>query len=183
MTARNGQRSRRGERRIVDLGRVRERWLAPRERAGLVEHDGVDLRQALQAVRCFDDNALGKQATCRGHLHRGNRQRQRAGTRDDEHGDGVGQRLLEAATDDEPRQQRRGSKDMHSWRIETCRAIGEPHVLAPPLLCRGNEPGNLGEQRVVIGCSRLDDDGARQVDRAGMHRSRRQPSDAARSRR
>ena len=55
------------------------------QRAGLVEHDGVDLGQPLQRGGGFQQHAGAEQARGGDHLHRRHRQRQGAGAGDDQH--------------------------------------------------------------------------------------------------
>ena len=97
---------------------VRQRRLAQRQRAGLVEHDRVDLGQPLEAVGGLDQHALAEQPAGRGHLHGRHGQRQRAGTGDDEHGDGDRQRALPPLPGEEPAEEGGEAEDVHGRRIE-----------------------------------------------------------------
>ena len=70
--------------------------LRQRQRAGLVEHDRVDLGQTLDRVAGVEDDAGAEQRAGRHHLHRRDRQRQRARAGDDEHGDRRDDRIVHA---------------------------------------------------------------------------------------
>ena len=70
------------DRRGIDDARLRQR-----QRAGLVEDDGVDLGQPLDRVAGIEDHAGAEQRARRDHLHGRDRERQRTGAGDDQHGD------------------------------------------------------------------------------------------------
>ena len=163
---------------LVDHVRIGLARLAQRERAGLVEHDRVDLGQPLERVGRLDDDARAEQAAGRRHLHRRHGQRQRARAGDDEHRDRERQRLLPAGTREHPAEERDRAEDVHGRRIEARGAVGEPHVAPARLLGGVHQPGDLGNQRVLVGRGRLDDlDGGRSVDGAGIDsRARRRAS-------
>ena len=129
----------------------RQRRFAQRQRAGLVEHDRVDLGQSLQPVGGLDEHALAEQPAGGGHLHGRHGQRQRAGTGDDQHGDGGRQRRLPAVAGGEPAEEGGEPQDVHGRRIEARGAVGEPHVAAARLLGGRHQPGDLGEQGVLVG--------------------------------
>ena len=61
-----------------EWGNAAEFHFAPRQGAGFVEGEGVDLRQAFQGVRTFDDNPRPREPGQRGHHGGGRRQHQRA---------------------------------------------------------------------------------------------------------
>ena len=110
-----GRRPRRPPRRPVaeqhDVGDAR---LALGDRAGLVEHDGVELVRRLERGAVADqDPVLGALAGA-DHDRRRRGQPERAGARDHEHGDEVEQRVRERGlrADDEPDDEReRGDAD------------------------------------------------------------------------
>ncbi len=143
----------------------RRAWIA--QRAGLVEHDRVDLGQALERVARIDQDAVAEERRRRHRLDGGYREAQRAGAGDDEHCDRVQHRGLPAGARNEPAQQGRRGKAVDERRVELRCPVGEGPVAAT----RGARPlqqfADLGKQRVRAGRRRLDRERARQVERAG----------------
>ena len=107
----------------IARGIVRQRQHRLGQGAGLVEHHRVDLGQALQRGRRFQQHAGAEQAAGGDHLHRRHRQRQRAGAGDDQHGAGDQRRVHRRQADTPATTRRR-------WR----RRRGAPpaHRGAPP---------------------------------------------------
>ena len=76
--------------------------LGQRQRAGLVEHDSVGLGQPFDGVAGIEDDAGAEQRAGSDHLHGWNRQRQRAGTGDDQYGNRRDDRVMQPRAGDQP---------------------------------------------------------------------------------
>ena len=70
--------------------------LALGERSGLVERQRCDLLQCLQRLGVLDEDASARAASSADHDCHGRRQAQRARARDDQHGDGIDDRVRQA---------------------------------------------------------------------------------------
>ena len=112
--------------------------LAARQRAGLVEDDGVQRRRLLERHRVLEqDAALGAEPGADHDRRRGGQpERVRAG--DDHDGDGEQQRVLDVAADDEvPDDEGQGAADERDEHQPERRPVGEPL------------PGRLGVLRLL----------------------------------
>ena len=111
-----------------DVGGVGEARLRQGQRAGLVEDDGVDVGQPLEAVAGVEHDAVAEHRARRHHLHRRHGEAERAGTGDDQHGDGDHQRRLPRHAEQQPAKERQQRRQVDDRRIESRGAVGEPHV-------------------------------------------------------
>ena len=100
--------------------------LAAGQRAGLVEHDGVERRGLLERHRVLEqDAALGAEAGA-DHDRRRGREPERVRAGDDDDGDGEQQRLLHVAADDEvPDGERQAAADERDEHQPERGAVGE----------------------------------------------------------
>ena len=106
--------------------------LAAGERAGLVEHDGVQRGRLLERHRVLEqDAALGAEPGA-DHDRRRGRQPERVRAGDDDDGDGEQQRVLDVAADDEvPDDERQRAADERDEHEPERGAVGEPLARAP----------------------------------------------------
>ena len=81
----------------IDRTAVDQPRLAERERAGLVEDDGVHFGEAFERAAILDHDALLEQTSRGNDLHHGNGEAERAGTRDDQDRDGDGERPVDVS--------------------------------------------------------------------------------------
>ena len=114
--------------RAVDRGGIDDARLRQRQRAGLVEDHRVDFGQPLDGVAGIQDHAGAEQRAGRHHLHRRDRQRQRAGTGDDQHRDrrDHARHARDAPAISQPISVS-AAVEMHHRRIDARGAVGEPH--------------------------------------------------------
>ena len=132
-----------------DLRRIGDARLRQRERAGLVENDGVGFRQPLDGIAGVEDDVGAEQRAGRDYLHGGNCQRQRAGAGDDEDGDGGHHRVVQRGAGDQPADAGQRGSQVHHGRIDTGGAVGEP---AGARLGAGRffeQPLDLVDQRIL----------------------------------
>ena len=92
---------------------VDQRHDARGDGAGLVEHHGVEPACRLEHLRALDEDAQLRAAARADEERRRGGQAQCAGARDDEHGDGGGERLIGVAGRDQPDGERHGCDDDH----------------------------------------------------------------------
>ena len=71
--------------------------LALRQRASLVQHDGIDLLERLQRLGVLDQDARARAASCADHDRHRRRQAERTGTSDDQHGHSIDDWRAQAA--------------------------------------------------------------------------------------
>ena len=155
---------------IADVLVGGQRRLAQRQRAGLVEHDRVDLGQPLQPVGALTRTPLPNSrlvaATCTAGTARASAQGQVMIS--------TAMAAVSAASQPWPAQQPAEEGDepqhVHARRVEARRAVGEPHVAPACLLGGRHQPRDLGQQRVLVGGGRFDDQRSGQVDGAGIDR-------------
>ena len=77
-----------------------------RQRPGLVEHDRVDLGEALESAAVLHHDAVLEQPSGRDHLHHRHRKAERARTGDDENRNGDGHRTMHIAGGGKPADKR-----------------------------------------------------------------------------
>ena len=112
----------------IDVRRVGEHGARQGQRAGLVEHDPVGLGQTLERLAGIEDQAVAEERAGRDDLNRRNSEAERAGTGDDQDGDGDDERLLPSGPEQEPDEEGRERCEMHDRHIELRRAVGEPDI-------------------------------------------------------
>jgi len=111
----------------VKSGCVGDARLRHREGPGLVEDNGVHVRQPFDGVTGIEDNVVAEQRARSDNLHGGNCERQRAGTSDNEDGNRRHHRVMNTRACNQPAGKRQCSGQMNDRRIDAGRAIGEPH--------------------------------------------------------
>ena len=134
-------------------------------RPRLVEHDRRDLPRLLQDLGALDqDSELGA-ATGADHQGRRRRETERAGARDDQHGDGGGECGGNVAGEHEPADERRERDPDHDRNEDGRDAIDEALDGRLAGLCLGDEMRDLRESRVGADLRRLDHEASGHVDR------------------
>jgi hypothetical protein len=120
------------------------------QRAGLVEHHGVDLGQAFEGVAGFDQHTLGEQDARSDHLNHWNGETERTRARDDQQGDRMQERDLGGSTlPQPPAGERRQRKQMHGGRVDPRGAVRDAHEARAPLLGVFDQPDDFRGQRGV----------------------------------
>ncbi len=110
----------------------------------------VDLRHAFQCRTILHQDAGLKKPRCAQDMGDGNRQTEGAGTGDDEHRDGDGQRLMPvAAGPGHPAQERCKCEHMNGGRIDCRHAVSNAHIGATALLCGVHHLHDIGEERLI----------------------------------
>ena len=143
---------------------VGQRHAAGGDRAGLVEHDGVDPARRLEDLRTLDEDAeLGAAPRADEQRRRGGEsERARAG--DDECRDGRGERRFGTAADEQPDGERR-EREPDDHRHEHRRhPVGEPLHLGLAGLRLLDEPGHDRELGLGADPGRLHDETPARVD-------------------
>ncbi len=104
----------------------------------------ISPRQPLQAGNRLDHDAVLEQAARGHHLHDRHRQPQRAGTGDDEHGDGDADGAVPVAGGGHPAR-RSGTRRHAPRRIKLRRAVGQPAIAGAPAFGRFHQAHHLGQ--------------------------------------
>ena len=128
MMARQGEPARRLQKIGTHVAGIDHAHGGQGEGAGLVEDDGIDLRQALEGIARIEEHAGAEEGTGGDHLDHGHGERQRAGAGDDEHGDGGDERIVDGGAAQDPGQRRSGGGHVHDRRVNLRDAVGELHV-------------------------------------------------------
>ena len=157
----------------VGDGDLDEGHLAGGDRAGLVEHDGVDRARGLQDLGALDEQPeLGAAAGADHQRGRGG-QSERARAGDDEHGDGGGERERGALAGAEPEAERGDGERDDDGHEDARDAVGEPLDRRLAGLGVLDQAGDLRERGVGADLGGADDEPAAGVDgRAGDLRAR-----------
>ncbi len=104
----------------------------------------VRLGQAFQPVGGLEQHAALKQAAGSDNLHRRHGKPERAGTGDDQHGDGGQQCALPVAGRPPPSGQRPGGQDMHGRGIDAGGPVGQLYVFGTALFGGLHQAHDLG---------------------------------------
>ena len=142
--------------------------LALGQRAGLVDHDGVDLLQPLERFRVLDQDAQARAAADAHHdRHRGGKA-QGAGAGDDQHRDGGDQAVGERgrrAPQPPGNERDRGDRD-HRRHEPAGDLVGEPLDRRARALRLGHHLDDAREHRLLADLLRAHDEAAPAVERA-----------------
>ena len=184
VTARAGERGSHAQRLGIARLRARQRGSPAGQRAGLVEHHGIDLGETLQRRRRLQQHAPAQQTTRCDHLHRRHGEPERARAGDDQHRHRVEQRDLPGGTRKQgPPEERRKRQAVHRGGVQGGEAIGQHHVPGAPLLRELHQAHDLGEQRAFPDRGDLEPQRRVEVQGAGEHPIARADRGAAPSRR
>ncbi len=145
---------------------VDEGHLAGRDRAGLVEHDGVDAPGVLEHVGALDQDAEPRPAPGAHEQRRGRGEAQRAGAGDDEHGDGDLERPRRLAGGDPPAGEGQRGEHQHDGHEDGRHPVGQALHRGLGGLRALDEPGDAGERGVGADPGGLDDQPPGGVDAA-----------------
>ncbi len=99
--------------------------LAARDRAGFVEHDGVNLLERLERFGIFKEHTHFGAAAGAHHNGYGRGEAERAGAADYQDGDACGERLRNAAAHGEPYDKRDGGDAQHHGYKDACHFVGQ----------------------------------------------------------
>ena len=97
------------------------------QRAGFIEDNRIDGRQTLYCISRIDDDARPEQRARCHHLHGRDRERKRAGTRDDQHSDTGDDRVVKGRSGNKPPNRRDRSGCVNDRRIKPRRAVSKAH--------------------------------------------------------
>ena len=143
------------------------------QRSRLVKDDRVDLGEPFECVARLQQHMTAEQHAGRNHLHGRDRQAERAGTGDDQHGDRDDQRRLPGRPGSQPGDEGGERGDMHDGRIEPGGTVGEPQIARAVLHRPVDEPRDIVEQGAAPRGRNANPEHAATVQRAGMDRRAR----------
>ncbi len=120
------------------------------QRAGLVDHQGIDLAQHLDRFGVLEQDAAGGAFAHRDHDRHGRRQAQRAGARDDQHRHRIDQRVRQARLRSGQRPHREGDRGCahHDGHKVAGHYVGELLNRRAAALRLGNHAHDLRQQRL-----------------------------------
>ena len=143
---------------------VRGPGQAQRQRAGLVEHDGIDPRQTLQRGAGFDQQTGAEQFARGCGDHRWHGQPQGAGAGDDQHGGGNVDRGAKIAVGQHHPDAERGKrKQVNQRRIGPRGPVGQRGVAIARLFGHGDQIGHPPQRGVAPGGGDFHQQGAGQI--------------------
>ena len=157
--ARIGGEGRRDPQRFLVAAALDQLRPAERQGAGLVEHDMVDLRQALERGRREQKNARPQQPRAGDDLDDRDGQRQRARAGDDQHGGGDQQGAIpREVAQQHPAEERQQRRHMHDRGVGARHPVGDRHEARTAAFGRFDQAHDLGQQRVFAGGGHADAD-------------------------
>ena len=152
----------------IDRAGVEQTRLSARQRASLVEHDRIDLRQPLQRSAVLEQDAAFEQSPRRDDLHHRNRQSEGARAGDDKDRDRDGDGAMRVPGRAEPAEKGQQGDAVDHRRVESRRRIRDPPMRRAAGLGRFHQAHHLGEEGIRGRRRRDDRQRPGQVERARL---------------
>ena len=148
---------------IRHVGGIGDVELRQGQRARLVEHHMVDFGQPLDGIAGIEQHAGPEHGARDDGLHRRDRQPERAGTGDDQHGDRGDDGIVPGRAERRPAQHGQQRRRMHHGGIEPRGAVGELHVagarlhgvVEQPAISASSVPSDAADTRTRSAPDRL----------------------------
>ena len=152
MTARPRQSQKNGFLFAICVRQIDWRWPSHGERAGLVEHRQIDFGETFERAAVFHQYARAHQRARHDDLRGGNREAERTGASDDQHGDSDQQAFMPSGTSHHPAEKAECGECMDGGRVKSRSSISHPDIQRFALRRLLHQPRNVRDGGICACC-------------------------------